>query len=63
MPHQVRETKCCYEAVERHNSGGISASIFPRKYYPLVVKHSHYRPRGPREFWEVKAYKFRDIGT
>jgi hypothetical protein len=27
------------------------------------AKHSHYRPMGPRRFWEVKASRFRDIGT
>jgi hypothetical protein len=27
------------------------------------VKHSHYRIMGPRGFWEVKAFRFRDIGT
>jgi hypothetical protein len=27
------------------------------------VKYSHYRPMGPRGFWEVKASRFCDIGT
>jgi hypothetical protein len=27
------------------------------------VKLSHYRPMGPRGFWEVKASRFHDIGT
>jgi hypothetical protein len=27
------------------------------------AKQSHYSPLGPREFWEVKAPRFRDIGT
>jgi hypothetical protein len=32
--------------------------------YPKVkVKYSHYMPMGPRWFWEVKASRFRDIGT
>jgi hypothetical protein len=29
----------------------------------VKLKHSHYRPMGPRWFWEVKASRFRDIGT
>jgi hypothetical protein len=28
----------------------------------IKVKHSHYRPMGPRGFWEVKASRLRDIG-
>jgi hypothetical protein len=27
------------------------------------IKHSNYSPMGPREFWEVTASRFRDIGT
>jgi hypothetical protein len=27
------------------------------------VKYSHYRTMGPRGFWEVKAFRFCDIGT
>jgi hypothetical protein len=29
----------------------------------VKVKYSHYRPMGPGRFWEVKASRFRDIGT
>jgi hypothetical protein len=29
----------------------------------VKVKHPHHRPMGPRGFWEVKASRFRDIGT
>jgi hypothetical protein len=29
----------------------------------IKVKQSHYRPVGPRGCWEVKASRFRDIGT
>jgi hypothetical protein len=29
----------------------------------VKVKHSHYRPMGPTGIWEVKASRFRDIGT
>jgi hypothetical protein len=29
----------------------------------IIVKHFHYRPMGPRLFWEVKASRLRDIGT
>jgi hypothetical protein len=29
----------------------------------VKVKLSHYRPVGPRGFWEFKAPRFRDIGT
>jgi hypothetical protein len=40
-----------------------------RIYYVLLikanvkVKHSHYRPMGPRGLWEVKTFRFRDIGN
>jgi hypothetical protein len=33
------------------------------KVLNLKVKHSHYRPMGSREFWEMKDSGFRDIGT
>jgi hypothetical protein len=29
----------------------------------IKVKHSHYRSMRPRGLWEVKASRFRDIGT
>jgi hypothetical protein len=29
----------------------------------VKVKHFHYMPMGHRGFWEVKAPRFRDIGT
>jgi hypothetical protein len=32
--------------------------------YPKVkVKYSNYRPMEPRGLWEIKASRFRDIGT
>jgi hypothetical protein len=29
----------------------------------VKANHSHYRPMGPRVFWEVKVTRFRDIGS
>jgi hypothetical protein len=29
----------------------------------VKIKHSHYKPMGPRVFWEVKGSRFHDIGT
>jgi hypothetical protein len=34
-----------------------------RTFIMEVKKKSHYRPMGPRGFWEVKAFRFPDIGT
>jgi hypothetical protein len=42
------------------------ADILQGLLNPVVkvkVKYSHYRPMGPGGFWEVKASRFRDIGT
>jgi hypothetical protein len=32
-------------------------------YIKVKVQQSHYSPTEPRGFWEVKASRFRDIGT
>jgi hypothetical protein len=48
-----------WQLVSSQNLGHNEAIIQEGK----KVKHSHYRSMGPRRFCEVKAPKFRDIGT
>jgi hypothetical protein len=45
--------------------GYLAVSIFMvyTVYVNVKVKHSRYRPMGPRGFWEVKVSRFRDTGT
>jgi hypothetical protein len=41
----------------------VTVQNFDMIYKKVKVKRSHYRPMGPRRFWEIKDSRFRDIGT
>jgi hypothetical protein len=55
---KLHETVWTYKLNDR--TPCINVSGFKIQLQCNKVKHSHYRPRG---FWEVKASRFRDIGT
>jgi hypothetical protein len=47
-----------------HDWTNASVAIVVQEKITLIkVKPSHYRPVGPRGFWEVKDSRFRDVGT
>jgi hypothetical protein len=41
----------------------VTYRVFQEKVKGNKLKQSHFRLMEPRGFWEVKASRFRDIGT
>jgi hypothetical protein len=59
-PMNVSIPLCVLQRSKTDNSAKFRDDLLSKKG---KVKYSHYRPMGPRGFWEVKASRFRDIGT